>query len=162
MWFIPVVVVACGRKDLHRVPCKVWFLSRFLPHGSSGNFYLPLSPLAYSLVIKIYIHISVKAFWPCLLWKEYCIELKVHIKSACLFISKALYKKGSDNGTHTGPGQFFGGSILPPLVTKSRTSWLLRLGYGIYPIEKISHSSTPKDLSHVIIESKMERKETKS
>lgn len=48
--------------------------------------------------------------------------------------------------TYTGPGQFLGGSILPPLVTNSNTSWLLRLGYGIYPREKISHSKTPKDL----------------
>lgn len=49
-------------------------------------------------------------------------------------------------GTYTGPGQFLGGSILPPLVTNSNTSWLLRLGYGMYPREKISHSKTPKDL----------------
>lgn len=48
--------------------------------------------------------------------------------------------------TYTGPGQFLGGSILPPLVTNSNTSWLLRLGYGMYPREKISHSKTPKDL----------------
>lgn len=48
--------------------------------------------------------------------------------------------------THTGPGQFLGGSILPPLVTNSNTSWLLRLGYGMYPSEKISHSKTPNDL----------------
>lgn len=33
--------------------------------------------------------------------------------------------------TYTGPGQFLGGSILPPFVTNSSTSWLLRLGYGM-------------------------------
>ena len=48
--------------------------------------------------------------------------------------------------SYTGPGQFLGGSIRPPLVTNSRTSWLLLLGYGMYPRENISHSSTPKDL----------------
>lgn len=51
--------------------------------------------------------------------------------------------------THTGPGQFFGGSILPLLVTNSNTSWLLRLGYGMYPREKISHSNTPNDLDRL-------------
>ena len=53
-------------------------------------------------------------------------------------------RKSSES--YTGPGQFLGGSIRPPLVTNSRTSWLLLLGYGMYPREKISHSSTPKDL----------------
>lgn len=33
--------------------------------------------------------------------------------------------------THTGPGQLLGGSILPPLVTNSSTSWLVLQGYGM-------------------------------